>query len=335
MLRDKYLIVKGCAGLGNRLFTLCAAIEYAYITKRKLVVDWSDGQFAADGINSFFEVFKINNFPLLEKNKINYENFKDKSYYPPNWKSRERSNIYEIFDAKRAFDLFYVPPKIIPKGRLRKVFGYWSDKNTKTNKNNNIAAIYSIFRNDTYELSGNYSFKRNEDFIFYMDYIPKINKKYLINHIDLLDDIKNQIFMFSKKYMLNFNGIGVHIRATDKRPNKDLSSLIDLLSKYVDQNKIIFLSTDNKKIENIIKEKFNKVISTKKYIPEISNGGIHMWAKRNNNDYYKIKMFKESVIDMWLLSECKILLYQGNSTFSLVSKFLKNDENCYDWLKNS
>ena len=40
---QKYLILKGCAGLGNRIFSILNAISYSKKTGRKLIIDWSDG----------------------------------------------------------------------------------------------------------------------------------------------------------------------------------------------------------------------------------------------------------------------------------------------------
>jgi len=46
---EKYLVLKGCAGLGNRLITLLKAIQYCKKTGRRLYVDWADGMFAGGG----------------------------------------------------------------------------------------------------------------------------------------------------------------------------------------------------------------------------------------------------------------------------------------------
>lgn len=56
---ERILILKGCAGLGNRLITLYSAIRYCIKTHRKLYVDWSDGMFEDKGKNAFFEFFEL------------------------------------------------------------------------------------------------------------------------------------------------------------------------------------------------------------------------------------------------------------------------------------
>lgn len=57
--KTKYLVLKGCAGLGNRFITLMKAINYAKVSGRTLYVDWSDGMFGALGKNAFSEYFDI------------------------------------------------------------------------------------------------------------------------------------------------------------------------------------------------------------------------------------------------------------------------------------
>jgi len=56
---SKYLLVKGCAGLGNRIFTLLCAIEYAKKTNRKLIIDWGDGGYFHSNYNFFSDYFEL------------------------------------------------------------------------------------------------------------------------------------------------------------------------------------------------------------------------------------------------------------------------------------
>ena len=57
-----------------------------------------------------------------------------------------------------------------------------------------------------------------------------------------------------------------------------------------------------------------------------------MWGIDNLDEAYKSKMIKSSIMDMWLLSRCKTLFYQGNSSFSRISHLLHSNKNaCHDW----
>jgi hypothetical protein len=54
---QKYLLVKGRVGLGNRIHSLLTGILYARLTGRRLVVDWSDHTYSNDGSNVFHRLF--------------------------------------------------------------------------------------------------------------------------------------------------------------------------------------------------------------------------------------------------------------------------------------
>ena len=59
--------------------------------------------------------------------------------------------------------------------------------------------------------------------------------------------------------------------------------------------------------------------------------GLHQWALDEKRDDVKEQMFKESIIDMYALSRCGFLLYQGNSSFSCMSDELRDHMKSDDW----
>ena len=85
----------------------------------------------------------------------------------------------------------------------------------------------------------------------------------------------------------------------------------------------------------MVKAHFKNVLTLQKDLPDpIEGRGIHMWGIDNLDEAYKSKMIKSSIMDMWLLSRCKTLFYQGNSSFSRISHLLHSNKNlCYDWEK--
>src|SRR5262249_5608534 len=54
---DRVLLVKGTAGMGNRLLALASGIVYATLAGRRVAVDWRDGVYGERGRNVFFEYF--------------------------------------------------------------------------------------------------------------------------------------------------------------------------------------------------------------------------------------------------------------------------------------
>src|SRR5574341_1361148 len=55
---NKFLLVKGIAGLGNRILSALIGILYARLTGRRLLVDWSDHYYSNDGSNVFHRFFQ-------------------------------------------------------------------------------------------------------------------------------------------------------------------------------------------------------------------------------------------------------------------------------------
>ena len=50
---QKYLIVKGIAGLGNRILSAVTGILFARLMHRRLIIDWSDFTYSNDETNVF------------------------------------------------------------------------------------------------------------------------------------------------------------------------------------------------------------------------------------------------------------------------------------------
>jgi hypothetical protein len=55
---DRFLLVKGRAGLGNRILGAVSGLQYARLSGRRLVVDWRDELYSDDGSNVFPRYFR-------------------------------------------------------------------------------------------------------------------------------------------------------------------------------------------------------------------------------------------------------------------------------------
>ena len=55
---DKFLLVKGITGLGDRILCALGGILYAQLSGRTLVIDWSDPFYSSNGDNVFHRFFK-------------------------------------------------------------------------------------------------------------------------------------------------------------------------------------------------------------------------------------------------------------------------------------
>lgn len=86
----RYIVVKGIAGIGNRLFTLSCAIDYAIKHNRVLVVHWNDFCYSDDEkdvFNKYFQI-KCKHSPTIPS--------EIKSICPPFWKDYIHKPTYEV-----------------------------------------------------------------------------------------------------------------------------------------------------------------------------------------------------------------------------------------------
>lgn len=323
---EKFLIVKGCAGLGNRLYTISSAIHYAQQTNRTIYIDWTDGQFDkldSNAFNSFFELKGIKHI----KNLSEISQLNKKSVFPKVWKNILDSNLYDNFESASIKKLSKIPARLNKSiNKLSMRSGYFKHIDNKDKSDwKNLIASNNFLRGENYKLH------HNEDIVVFVDFSPKYYERIIRENIFLKDTIKEQIRSFSNQHSLSKKGIGVHIRYTDKKPDASFDKLYIAIDKVNTDDSIIFLSTDNLSIQEMMIDKYDNVVVYPKYLPEEQNEGLHQWALYNNKENEKLTLFKESILDMWLLAECNQLIYQANSSFSKISMILKENKNCQPW----
>lgn len=334
---SKFLIVKGCAGLGNRLITLAAAMEYAVKTNRILIADWSDGQFSMKGDNIFYKFFELEGIDHLKSYK-EIENYANITKYPHSFGEMPEASVYDIF----VHDSGKYLKKIIPafilskvRGRISFVNEYWRCKKSPHDKarESDLGALYSIFDRTSIPAGSKYEKSITTDVLFYIDFCPSYDPE-LINKIKLKEEHMKEVEAFSHEKKLNKNSIGIHIRSTDKTPGIVLGKLFEKIKELSIKGLKIFLATDSLTIEKEVKRNFSEVITYPKFLPQAQEEGLHQYALYNNMTELAETIFKESIMDMWLLSKCEYLYFQGNSSFSNISRILhKEPSKCFNWLK--
>jgi len=335
----KFLILKGCAGLGNRLFTTCAAIAYAERNQRKLYVDWSDGQFGYKGENVFYKYFDLAGVDYVRSMPDN-NNLHALSIYPKPWESNLGQGIYASFEFCDNDTFPALLKKIFHKanvhGALSKSYGYWKPKHLYLNSKNFFRSLLPVLNSDCFPVGSYYKDGLTEDIVVYADFAPATSAEQFKKHIKLKPQLRADVETFAEKNKLKKNTIGIHIRATDKKPTTGLETIFNKIKGLGLLNPTIFLATDNADVIKLIADRFPNIITFASELPEVPEGmGIHQLGFRSGNGDVATKVFKQSIMDMWLLSECEYLFFQGNSTFSIISSFLHSDQTkVLDWQLN-
>lgn len=341
----KYLVDKGCAGLGNRLITLLSAIDYARKTGRRLHVDWSDGMFGPKGQNVFYRYFELSkevdseeSMAVIEKAVLN-----GASTYPAALTPGQlKGNIYSHFDTVGPFMAATIKPckvaaSLIARGKTASLLGLqmWQPLTDKVKSwRHNIA---NTFNSRNFPLGSMLPAGLKEQIALFADFRPYVNPRRIFKYVNLRVEYEAKFKAFADEHSLWDNGIGVHVRATDKQPGAGYDRLHRILGKVIagKSDARIFLSTDNKQIEDDFRSRYGqRLVTYPKFTPPQSGSiGIHQWALWHGDEELKSALFEESLADMWILSYCRQLFWQGNSSFSLISKELKNDpSSTRNWL---
>lgn len=311
--------MKGCAGLGNRLVTVYAALQYSKATHRSIVVDWTDGQFDKKGVDAFEKCFELKDANKTELSELT--SWLELSHSSELFKENRFEGVYDLYLDTQSIFWSRLPSKLFFSQGLRKLRRRWQPiKN-------------GAFTNSL-SFGSDLSQARTEDILYYVDSLPYLDYTGISNAIQLKAQLIDKLNAIEKQLSIS-KTVGVHVRNTDKRPTKNILTIIQHL-KVKHPAAPIYLSTDSKEVEEMFAKHLPNIIFYPKHKPELNGEGLHQWALYNKKDDQKYQLYEESVIEMFLLSRCEYLYYQGNSTFSSISKaYHKNTANCYNWLQLS
>ena len=328
-MAEKYLIVKGCAGLGNRVSTLCSAIEYAKETHRTLLVDWGDGEIVAEGYNFFNDYFSLKDVPHLTSYTPIVQQ-KNLRYYPDVQGCDITAGTFRLFDQCKSDRLPRIPFHRLPKNKIRTFRRHWRVKEREGVKCANKRFL--LLDDKVLPYGGDMSKRLKHDVVFYLDFIPSFSRKTMERHVRLKDPIHSRINRFLLNELDGGRALGVHIRATDKKPEREINDLVAYLRSLDKDNVSIFLSTDNIDLQRQLMQVIEAIKVFPKQLPRVASGGIHQWSVRNKDHTKAVELLESSIIDMYLLSTCEYLLFQGNSSFSRIAALMHgNPGKAMDW----
>ncbi|MBN8560371.1 MAG: hypothetical protein J0L70_07615 [Leptolyngbya sp. UWPOB_LEPTO1] len=292
------LILKGRAGLGNRLLCVLGGILYAQLTQRKLLVDWRDGVYS-DGVdNAFYQLMSLIDVDQAESIPVS------RSVYPTVWKTYLDKTVYvvseycaqkELPSAKELMQL----PQAVNFTKLdysEEVLVHWSFSS-------NINQLRRHFRDKLAQFE-------NQTNLEVLSHILK-------SHIQVDSGIIADVDQFVQAKFFR-RMIGVHVRYTDRKVElKPYLKSIDRLM-ISDPDAGIFLATDNAIVEKIFYDRYsNKIVTSEKWLPSPSSDslGIHF----NSDAPSKLQVARQAMIDICLLSRCSSLVFNSVSTFGVIA----------------
>ncbi len=301
--RDRYLVVKGKAGLGNRMLSALGGILFARLTQRQLIIDWGDESYSNDGTNVFPLLFRC---PEVEPLSILPDT---DSISPRLWRGRMARSAAEVIQEVD-------PSAHTSRGGYRS----FSADLSRLDHSETVLVMWSyshnlpILRRHFHGRFAHLASKSDEQIL------TELLRTSLLLH----PSIRASIDKWRNDHFGCDTLIGTHIRFMDTRfpllPFLDRRTSIDSVFDAIDRimhkvsDPTIFVATDKKEAEQLVESRYSKVIYTSKWFPST---GMDLHQNRECPD--KVANAIEALVDMYLLAECNYLVFPASSTFSYIS----------------
>lgn len=293
----KYLLIKGFSGFGDRLEHLTSLIPYLKVSGRTLIVDWTDhvwtGQDFSKDFNYYFNLRDdIMHISLTEFKKI-FINRKDTmTFFPPFYKKIVLKRSDENDTEYKVSDLTAKLIRIIKKQCEDLEY--------------DVIVCTDLDRRSTY----------------FTKYISKIvYKPWIMEFI-----FKDPLIHFIKQNEV----IAVHLRGADrtkysKTNREDLCNysydheyyVNTIIKKIPEDTKNILLLSDSTFLVDKFIELIDKSINILQTnnIKTNSDEGLHL-INDNSKESKNLELLK----DFYLMTQCKAVINDGLSRFSLLAK---------------
>jgi hypothetical protein len=285
---SRHLVVKGQAGLCNRLWYLLGAMSFADRWGLTLSIDWRDGLYSPLNTNAFDELFRLNH-ALLDPDEA-YQG----SIYPGYW----RENPYASFEViHRA--LKQASGRSL--GQKELMYPLWSLLLDKP-------AASTL-------LCTGYRFSSRELFLAR----ACSNARVLASRLELSNASKD--FIESELPSLQ-ECIGVHVRRTDSRRQVELEQYFRIIPNDA---RPIFLCTDSIDVDESFRKRYgSRIVPVQRTYPE-SGARLHSAA---HDVSLRSRMSLEAVRDLYGLSRCRMIVHGVNSSYSRYAIQVLADPSC-------
>jgi hypothetical protein len=297
----RFLLVKGRAGLGNRMLSALTGLLYARLSGRRLLIDWSDPTYSQDGSNVFHRLFHC---PASSPDQ---EIPSTSSLNPPVWRDNLGESTWRLEERYRDM------------GRRLE----WRESSVDLRRLDHPEDVVIMWTfTDQVE-----SMRTHLDACEELRGLPRnaILGALLRNEMVLQKDMRSRVDRFRAAY---FKGtmVGVHVRYTDHRANlwMILEQLDALLSREIGAR--IFLATDNAEIRRLFERTYGEVVTTEHWYPRPGHNAHSNWSCPDRTENAR-----EALTDLYLLAECDYLIVDTSSSFSRVATLVSKAEPSNIW----
>lgn len=294
--QDRIILVKGRAGLGNRIVSLLSSALFARLTGRRLVVDWSDPTYSSDASNSIHHFFTSPLFSPAD------EIPDTDSVHPALWRGHLRDSVMA---ASRKF----LPHTFRDPTSWR----HTSADLSRLDHPEQVLVMWSFFpliREMRRYFRGEFSeFHALDDDAI----LSRLMKEILQLHPSIMERVTAIRATWPARPV-----VGVHIRHTDRKTR--LGAIRARLRKLLAANPGlgVFLCTDNRDVEASLRLAYPDLLTTSKWFPDNCQARMH----ESENCPDRRANGVEALIDLYLLARCDYLVLDKSSSFAYLAALL-------------
>lgn len=289
------VLVKGIAGMGNRILALLGASLYARLTGRRLLVDWRDGMYAGAGVNAFAELFCSRSADAVTSSPVT------DSVAPWMWRGR-------LDAAARAMQVDRLPSDVWFSPFAGRLFSI--DVRTLDHPEEVVViwSLHSFVGALRRHLTGPWEpWGRLAD--------PAIEAR-LLDEFELHPAIAERVEAI-RKTCGGGPTVGVHVRHTDRRTNPArLTHRLDALLASRPGSRL-FLATDDEAVQDHFSRRYPGLVTVPKWFSP--SGAIHLFGSGCTD---RSAMARDALVEMFLLARCDDVVLDGDSTFAQIVKLL-------------
>jgi hypothetical protein len=290
----KYLLIKGIAGLGNRILAAATGFLYAELAGRRALVDWGDPNYSDDGSDVFHRYF--DNPSVGGRDELPATD----SVTPEMWRGRldrpARDLRVALGGTPRPVVFRRTCVDLMRSDHPEDVAVMWSNRER-------IEMLRPLFRGEHAHLAR----------------LPTnvILRRTIETHMRPREEINDRVERFRRE-RLPGRVVGVHARYSDRRTRLDLirHRLERVLAKEGDLR--VFLATDNIEVRDEF-ERCYGAVSPPHWYPA-PGAASHQGGNRPDPP----EAGAEALVDLQLLAGCDHLIGDRESSFSRVAMLMSD-----------
>ncbi|HLI78501.1 MAG TPA: nodulation protein NodZ [Candidatus Binataceae bacterium] len=289
MSDGRFLLVKGIAGLGNRISSALSGICYARLSGRQLFIDWSDPDYSPDGSNIFHRLFQCSSFSASDIFP------QTDSVYPAIWRGR----LHE--PARSMGSRLGLTTDGIRRNLSIDVtrIDYAEDLLVLVAYSEQVRHMRPHFQGRFAELAK----------ISPTEILKDMLRRDLILHPQL----QERVDQFKRRH---FTGpmVGVHIRYSDYRSAiiAIIRRLNRLLRRHPDLS--IFVCSDSAEAIGMFRQVYPRIVTMEHWFAQ---PGVSLHKNVKCPD--RIQAAMDALTDLYLLAQCDYLIFDWTSSFGRVA----------------